>query len=250
MGRRQVIEEEPVDSTAWILDYSISQMMLLPTVHIKFMALLCYTYLHGCKIWPKLGGSSTSSSYKFVSLILQCTGGGILVPIFLNGVPVPLSQDTYPIAIIISFLMHQYLPILREVLTLSPILKTAVVVMYETLRASVVVKLTVASAKTIAPSDFSFAVFGPIFCGAIAGCGSAFLPLHKGLDPIKTAGLGQPMVSALLGAAFFHLFVHTPIGEEVAKAKEKAQVFVALFFIAHHLFSIRKDLLPASKKID
>ena len=247
MGRRQPIEE-PVDSTGWILDYQLSQMVLLQTVHLKFMFMLGYTYLHGCKLWPKLGGSSTSMSYKFVSMILQCTGGGILVPVFLNGVPVPLAQDAYPMAIIVSFLLHQYFPILREVLTLSPILKTAVVVMYETLRASVVVKLTAASAKAIPPSEFDIAVFGPIFCGTIAGCGGAFLPLHKGLDPIKTAGLGQPMISALIGASFYHLMVHTSLGEEIPKADKKAHVLVALFFILYHLYTIMDDLLPSKEE--
>jgi uncharacterized membrane protein YeiH len=61
--------------------------------------------------------------YKFVSMVLACTGGGMLVPIFINSIPVALSIDAYPIAIMVSFLLHQYVPILREVMNLSPILK-------------------------------------------------------------------------------------------------------------------------------
>lgn len=56
-------------------------------------------------------------------MVLACTGGGTLVPIFINSIPVSLSQDAYPIAIIASFLLHQYVPILREIMGLSPILK-------------------------------------------------------------------------------------------------------------------------------
>ena len=58
-------------------------------------------------------------------MILACTGGGILVPIFINGIPVPLAQDSYPIAIFTSFLLHLYFPIMREVLELSPVFKVS-----------------------------------------------------------------------------------------------------------------------------
>jgi multisubunit Na+/H+ antiporter MnhE subunit len=168
-------------------------------------------------------------------MIFQCTGGGILVPIFINAIPVPLAQDAYPIAIMVSFLLHNYLPIVREILELSPIFKSAVIVLYEAMRASVLVKLTAAAGKAIAPSDFSFAVFGPIMCGTVGGCGGAFLPLNKGLDPIKDSGLGQPMVSALIAASFYHLFVTTSLSDGVLKKEEKAHVLVAVFFIAYHL---------------
>lgn len=49
------------------------------------------------------------------------------------------------------------------------------IILYETLRAFVVCKLTIAAGNAIAPSEFDFPIFGPIFCGTIAGCGGAFL---------------------------------------------------------------------------
>ena len=100
---------------------------------------------------------------------MACTGGGILVPMFINGIPVPLANDAYPIAIITSFLLHTNFPVLREVLELSGYVKFLFIVFYETTRASVVMKLTTAAAAKIAPSLFSFPLFGPIFCGTIAG---------------------------------------------------------------------------------
>jgi hypothetical protein len=167
-----------------------------------------------------------------------------LVPIFLNSIPVPLSTDAYPIAIMISFLVHEYFPVLRDVLKLSPMFKAAVIVMYEALRASVVVKLTSAAGKAIAPSEFEIALFGPIFCGTIAGCGGAFLPLNKGLDPIKAAGLGQPMISALIGATFYHLFTSTNLSDGVVDASKKAQVVMACFFITYNLYYTFTPVAP------
>lgn len=104
-------------------------------------------------------------------------------------------------------------------------------VLYEVQRASVVVKFTLASSAKIAPSLFSFPIFGPIACGAIAGCGGAFFPLSKGLDPIKN-GLQPPMMTALIAATCFHLYINTSVSEGCIDATKKAKVFVALFFIA------------------
>jgi hypothetical protein len=180
-------------------------------------------------------------------MILQCTGGGILVPIFINAIPVPLSQDAYPLAILASFLIHNYFPIMREVLSLSPVFKTAIIVLYEAMRAAVVVKLTAAAGIAIPPSDFSFAVFGPIFCGTIAGCGGAFLPLNKGLDPIKS-GMAQPMLSAAIAATCYHLFTHTSLSAGIKHADKKAHVFVAVFFIAYNLSTAFPTLKPPPVK--
>ena len=42
--------------------------------------------LAGTKVFPNFKPSD-STAYKFVSMVLQCTGGGILVPIFINSIP-------------------------------------------------------------------------------------------------------------------------------------------------------------------
>lgn len=110
-------------------------------------------------------------------------------------------------------------------------------VLYEAQRASVVTKLTLASASVIAPTLFSFPLFGPIACGAIAGCGGAFFPLSKGLDPINS-GLQPPMMTALIGATCFHLYINTSLSEGCVKATYKAKVFVSLFFIAVSLINM------------
>ena len=108
--------------------------------------------------------------------------------------------------------------------------------MYETMRAFVVNKLTLAAAAAIPASEFGFPVFGPIFCGSIGGCGGAFLPLNKGLDPIKN-GLAQPMKTAFIGATCLHLFLNTSLSDGVIDAKPKARVCLALFFIISNLYT-------------
>lgn len=105
-----------------------------------------------------------------------------------------------------------------------------IVVFYEVVRAKVVVTFTVASATAISPSVFSFPVFGPIMCGTVAGCGGAFLPLSKGLDPLAN-GMQTPMITAFIGATIVHLFLSTSLSEGVVNAISKAHLHLSLFFI-------------------
>ncbi len=114
--------------------------------------------------------------------------------------------------------------------------KAPLIVLYETLRASVVVKFVGAAAIAIAPSDFSFPVFGPIFCGCVAGCGGSFLPLDRGLEPIRLTGLTHPMISACIASIFYHLFVNTSLSNGVVNAPKKGHVLVTTFFIVYGLY--------------
>lgn len=116
----------------------------------------------------------------------------------------------------------------------SPVLKSALIVLFETQRASVVVKLITAAAAAIPASEFAFPLFGPIFCGSIAGCGGAFLPLDKGLAPLEK-GLAPNMWSAFVAALCYHLFVSTSLSDGMVDAPKKAQVCVASFFILYGL---------------
>lgn len=67
-------------------------------------------------------------------------------------------------------------------------------------------------------------------CGTVGGCGGAFLPLNKGLDPVL-AGMQPPMTSAFVGAALVHFFMNTSLSEGIIDAKEKAHLHLAVFFI-------------------
>lgn len=59
--------------------------------------------------------------------------------------------------------------------------------------------------------------------------------MSKGLNPIKKTGLAPPMFSALIGATFFHLFVH--YGQDIPLVKDKARVLLAAWFIGYGLYS-------------
>lgn len=248
-GEEVMVEQIIEDPTGWMVDNSISQFLLMPHSGIAYMCMFGYAFVHGCKVFNAVKGPV---SKIFIQLVLTCTGGGILVPLFLNGIPVPLANDAYPMAMISAFVVHHYFPIVRAAAMQSSILWPMLNVLYEAQRASVVVKLTLAASAKIAPSMFSFPVFGPIFCGAIAGCGGAFLPMNKGLDPIN-AGLQPPMMTAFVGATCFHFYLNSSLSEGCIDAKIKAKIFVALFFIAVSLVNTlglkMKTVAPSDSKV-
>jgi len=243
------VNDEVVDPTAWILNNEFANFVLMNTNEIKYMCMVGYTFLHGCKVFKKISPDSPFS-YKIVSLAMACTGGGIIVPIILNTVPVTLSIDAYPIAITVSYLLHTYFPILREVLDLSPIFKAVVIFFYETMRCFVVTLFTGLAASTIPASQFSFPVFGPIVCGTIGGCGGMFLPFNKGLSPIESTGLAPPMFSAFWAAIFFHGFTQLAKSGaiDVIDAPKKARVGVAIWFISYAYYKAGLISLPSPAK--
>jgi len=217
------------DPTGWMIGNSVSDFLTVHSAEIRYLCIFGYTLFHGHRVFGALK-LDDAPSFKFVNLLMACFGGGILVPIFLNMYPVPLANDALPIGVIVSFTIHSFFPALRDIINQSDIIKGLLVVLFETFRAMVVVNFTTAAAGKIPPSFFSFPLFGPIICGTIAGCGGAFLPFNKGLEPIKK-GLAPPMITAAMAATTVNLFLSTPLSDGCIEAEKKARACVATFFI-------------------
>jgi len=110
------------DPSGWILDNAFADFVLLNRKEMLYMCMLAYTFFHGNKAFSSFG-QGLSIPYKYVSMIMACTGGGIIVPILINLNPVTLANDAYPIAITASFLLHHYFPYLRDYLKKYKIFK-------------------------------------------------------------------------------------------------------------------------------
>lgn len=170
-------------------------------------------------------------------MILQCTAGSIVVPIFLSSIPWILSQDSYSIAILVAFILHETFSFLREVFVLSPYVRIVCIILYEVYQSHLVVFSTDQAAILIQPSEFgNITIFAPILCGTLAGCGYVFLPLDAGLRVTQQGGFGQSIVSAFLAATFYHFFVHTTISTNIINVKEKTQVVISTFLIADNIY--------------
>ena len=52
LGRKKVDPGPPLseisgDPTAWLIDSGLAEFLLLHTAEMRYMAMLCYTFLHG-----------------------------------------------------------------------------------------------------------------------------------------------------------------------------------------------------------
>ena len=46
-GRKQVEPEIIEDPTAWLIDSAFAEVLLLAAPAVKYMAMFCYTFVHG-----------------------------------------------------------------------------------------------------------------------------------------------------------------------------------------------------------
>jgi len=78
-------DADPIsDPTGWLLDSGLAEVILMNTHEIKLMCMFGYALLNGYKLYPKLP-ANCAASYRFISLILANTGGGIVSP--LSSIP-------------------------------------------------------------------------------------------------------------------------------------------------------------------
>lgn len=96
--------------------------------------------------------------------------------------------------------------------------------------------ILVASSK-ISPSLFSYPVFGPVIVGTIAGCGGTFLPLSRGLDPLKN-GCPDNIMNSFIASAAFVYYINNATGSSV---EHDAKLGVTLFLIFRGLVALYKN---------
>lgn len=240
-------EDEVEDDTTpcWFLDifrcwFRFALLLHVPT---KLLCLAAYTFIVSLK-----NPSPSASVLSFLSTIFAATGGGILVPLFLNVNLVPLANDYYILFCLSWFALLNRFPIVGEVYNGSHYLQFFGIIAFELHRASVVTKLTILASATLPASVLSFPLFGPILCGTLGGCGGAFFPLSKGLQPVRE-GLTVPMMTAFLASAGLHLFVHDPMGvfECCSEREEVGAIVVALYFVSVSLFKLYKNIKAQTK---
>jgi len=52
LGKKKLEMPDPADEdpTAWLLDSGLAEFLLLHTAEMRYMAMVCYTFLHGAYI--------------------------------------------------------------------------------------------------------------------------------------------------------------------------------------------------------
>ena len=211
-----------------ILDNGLADFLVLSTPEIKNMCMFFF-------LWMIVAANQSKTVKDFASCLLASAGGGILIPIFLNDLPVFLKSETFLVYLMANFLLFKYLPGLRDLTKGSTTLLLFASFCAETFRANAVCAFVTAGMNAVGGTGevFSFPLFAPIICGTLGGCGGGFFPLSKGLAPLDN-GLNSKQRTALVGAIFFHLYTQTqkPLSAELAVMAGKMIVSVYFIFVA------------------
>ena len=79
---------------------------------MKVLCMSLYTFI---VVYKYKSLSAVNTIQGITTCVLAATGGGILVPLFINGIPVPLVNDCYLLTMAANYLMQKNVPMLREV---------------------------------------------------------------------------------------------------------------------------------------
>ncbi|GMI41778.1 hypothetical protein TrCOL_g9128 [Triparma columacea] len=202
--------------------------LLLGSFELKTMCLFIYVFVNLSRQRRDL--ESKPSFYSFVNLIISSFGGGIIVPTLLNLPIVPFNDLNITVLIAVYVFQHTF-PKIVEVYRQSVLLHFFSTIMFQAYRATVVTSVILKAISSIPPSFYDSALFGPIFCGTIGGCGGGFMPLSKGLEPLK-GGANASVLTAFMAATGFHIWLIKG-GNEI-----DGKIGVSLFLIGTALYGL------------
>ncbi|CAM9705004.1 unnamed protein product, partial [Chrysoparadoxa australica] len=151
-----------------------------------------------------------------VLIALTAFGGNLIASMATRQVPMVLADDSVlPLILICWYLVNHSPKDVVPGLLSVPIIHQAIVLAMEAFRAGMLCDMVQAAENSDNTGIKS--LMGPAIVGLVAGCGGAFLPLDRGLRPIRN-GLPWHIQSSLVGALFYHIsvryqsFVHYWIG--------------------------------------
>jgi uncharacterized membrane protein YeiH len=127
-----------------------------------------------------------------LATLLTAFGGGTIVPLLLGKPVVWLrANDLFLYHVTLAWILVNASPLehyVRELLR-APAAGAALNLLFQSFRAAVVFALMAMAKKAEVPGGVGTA--GLLVCGTLGGCGGIFLPLSKGLEPVRN---GAPVL--------------------------------------------------------
>lgn len=148
---------------------------------------------------------------------LAAFGGGIMCPVALGMHPLPLANDVAVVGFFAGWWLVYHCPFDLVWKCMSWTTSKAIVgSAFEVFRAHNVYKFVALGAAKIAGGKLypEASIFGPIILGTMAGSFGQFLPLNKGLEPVKNGG-GWLLKSAFWASVYIHLVLNVPVVREL-----------------------------------
>ena len=120
---------------------------------------------------------------------------------------------------------------------------------YEIMRCHVLMNCTKQDAALlpsalVVPSAGRVAIVGPLIAGTLGGCGGAFMPLNKGLDPLA-GGLNWRISSAILTSLWLFASMQYPETKTaIGLAPDTCRVLAVAFLVAVPIVQMLTGMAP------
>jgi hypothetical protein len=174
------------------------------------------------------GKSRINYFHGLVLMVLMSFGGSTLAAI-MCGKPVPFvcNEALVSVCLIcwtVAYLDNEHLKgMVNQLLSENDIGAVLSSILWEIMRCHVAMNCSAMAqgAKLIATRDL--AIIGPLIAGTLGGCGGGFMPLNKGLDPLKN-GTNWRIGSAVINSIWLFASMQYPstkafIGLSVTSAR-------------------------------
>lgn len=187
-----------------------------------------------------------------LATLLTAFGGGTVVPLLLGKPMVWLrANDLFMYHVILAWMLVNVSPLDRYVANMlrHPAASVVLNLLFQSFRAAVVFALMEMAKAAEVPGGVG--TIGLLVCGTLGGCGGVFLPLSKGLEPVRngapalmetafTATAAYLAAGALLRTDFGQLAVESLPGDDMtcleqAKLAQLGQFLTAIYFAATSL---------------
>ena len=172
-------------------------------------------YFHGC-----------------VLMVLMSFGGSTIAAV-MCGKPVPFvcNEALVPVCLIcwtVAYLDSEYLKgMVNKLLSENDVGAVLSSILWEIMRCHVAMNCSAMAqgAKLVATRDL--AIIGPLIAGTLGGCGGGFMPLNKGLDPLKN-GTNWRIGSAVINSIWLFASMQYPSTKASIGLSAPSAKFVAI----------------------
>lgn len=240
------------------MDYA--QDAFLFTGEFKMMFYICLVGFCVANARVILAASPTINYFHGCALMVLVNYGGSTISAVMVGAPVAFvcNEALVPVCLAVWTVMR-FLPLSATDFVKTPIGFVLQSMTYEIMRCHVLMNCSAQAGALVTPALVvktagRVAAVGPLIAGTLGGCGGAFMPLNKGLDPLA-GGTNWRIVSAMICSLWLFLSMQYPdskaaIGLDAATCKFITVSFLALFPLVQYLTGVApfgaNPLVPAA----
>jgi len=184
-------------------------------------------YFHGC-----------------VLMVLTSYGGSTMAAIMCGKPVIFVVNEALVSVCLITWTIMYLAPGILRFLKDTSIGRYINSVTYEIMRCHVLMGCSMLAASSLPSAPNTVPITGPLIAGLLGGCGGAFMPLNKGLEPVA-GGLNWRFTSAAINSLWLFLSTQFPSTKDaIGLSVDWARFVCVAFFVTMPLIQAATGFAP------